>query len=53
MWLAPEQARVVPIADRHIDYAKQVEDQLRQAHIRSTMDALSSRMNAKIREAQL
>ncbi len=53
VWLAPEQARVIPIADRHIEYAKQVEDQLRQARIRVQTDASSSRMNAKIREAQL
>jgi len=53
VWLAPEQARVIPIADRHIEYAKQVEDALRQAHLRVSTDASSSRMNAKIREAQL
>ncbi|MBN1261251.1 MAG: threonine--tRNA ligase [Anaerolineae bacterium] len=53
VWLAPEQARIVPIADRHIDYARQVEDQLRQAHLRTNTDVSSSRMNAKIREAQL
>ncbi len=53
VWIAPEQARIVPIADRHLPYARQVEAQLRQAHIRVTTDASSSRMNAKIREAQL
>ncbi len=53
VWLSPEQARVIPIADRHIDYAKQVEDQLREAGIRVKTDASSSRMNAKIRDAQM
>jgi threonyl-tRNA synthetase len=53
VWLAPEQARVIPIADRHIEYAKQMEDALRQAHLRVSTDASSSRMNAKIREAQM
>ncbi len=53
VWLAPEQARLIPIADRHIAYARQVEDELRQAHIRVYTDASSSRMNAKIREAQM
>ncbi len=53
VWLAPEQARVIPIADRHIEYARQVEEQLRQARIRVNVDASASRMNAKIREAQL
>ena len=33
VWLCPEQARIIPIADRHIEYAKQVEDQLREAEI--------------------
>jgi threonyl-tRNA synthetase len=45
--------RVIPIADRHIEYAKQVEDRLRQAHFRVSTDVSTSRMNAKIREAQL
>ncbi len=53
VWLAPEQVRVIPIADRHIAYAKQVEDALRQAHLRVSTDTSSARMNAKIREAQL
>ncbi|MBN2002772.1 MAG: threonine--tRNA ligase [Anaerolineae bacterium] len=53
VWLAPEQARVIPIADRHIEYAQKVEDALRQAHIRTSTDVSASRMNAKIREAQL
>ncbi|MBN1486690.1 MAG: threonine--tRNA ligase, partial [Anaerolineae bacterium] len=53
VWLAPEQARLVPIADRHIEYAKEVADKLRAAHMRLSIDASSSRMNAKIREAQL
>ena len=53
VWIAPEQARLVPIADRHIDYAKGVEDKLRQAHIRVSTDVSASRMNAKIRDAQM
>ncbi len=53
VWLAPEQARLIPIADRHIEYARQVEDELRGAHLRVSTDGSSSRMNAKIREAQL
>jgi threonyl-tRNA synthetase len=53
VWLCPEQARLIPIADRHIDYAKQVEDQLREAGIRASTDASSNRMGAKIREAQM
>ncbi len=53
VWLAPEQARVIPIADRHVEYAKQVEAQLRKARLRVKTDDSSARMNAKIREAQL
>ncbi len=53
VWIAPEQARIIPIADRHIEFARQVEDQLRQAHLRVSTDASASRMNAKIRDAQL
>lgn len=53
VWIAPEQARLVPIADRHIEYAKQVEDALRQAHVRVSTDSSASRMNAKIRDAQM
>ena len=53
VWLAPEQVRLIPIADRHIAYARQVEEQLRKAHIRAKVDASSNRMGAKIRDAQM
>ncbi len=53
VWLAPEQVRLIPIADRHLDYARQVEARLRAAHLRVKVDSSSSRMNAKIREAQM
>ncbi len=53
LWLAPEQVRLIPIADRHLDYAHQVEARLRAAHLRVKVDSSSSRMNAKIREAQM
>ena len=52
-WLAPVQAVVVSIADRHVPYAKQVEARLAQAGIRAHADTRNERMNAKIREAQL
>ncbi len=51
-WLAPIQVELIPIADRHIDYAKEVADQLRQNGIRCEVNACSDRMNAKIRDAQ-
>ena len=53
VWLAPVQAVVIPIADRHIEYANSVLEQLQAAGIRAFTDGRSERMNAKIREAQL
>jgi len=53
VWLMPVQAMVIPIADRHVAYARQVADQLRQAEIRAEVDVSSDRMQAKIRKAQL
>jgi threonyl-tRNA synthetase len=51
-WLAPVQAMVIPIADRHIDYAGRVADQLRAAGLRAEVDDRSERMQAKLRDAQ-
>ncbi len=53
VWLAPVQAVVIPIADRHLDYARQVEQRLSQHDLRVDVDDRNERMNAKIREAQL
>ena len=53
VWIAPVQARLIPIADRHIAYAQQVMEHLRSQGIRVEMDDSRERMNAKIREAQL
>jgi threonyl-tRNA synthetase len=52
-WLAPVQAIVIPIADRHADYGHAVLSQLREAGFRAEIDDRSERMNAKIRDAQL
>ncbi len=52
VWLSPVQAALVPIADRHIEYAKNVAAQLRKAGLRVMVDERSERMNAKIRDAQ-
>ncbi len=52
-WLAPVQATVVPIADRHHDYAFEVEAELARAGVRVETDAGNERMNAKIRSAQM
>ena len=53
VWLAPVQAMVVPIADRHLDYSLQVEMNLKDSGIRCQADTRSERMNLKIRQAQL
>ena len=53
VWLAPVQAQLIPIADRHNDYAYQVRDQLKEAGLRVEVDDSNERMRAKIRQAQL
>ena len=53
LWLAPTQAVVIPIADRHNEYAESVAVQLRTARLRVEVDTRNERMNAKVRDAQL
>lgn len=53
VWLSPVQAIIIPIADRHIDYAHQTGNELKGEGIRTEIDDRSERMNLKIREAQL
>ncbi len=53
LWLAPQQVVVIPIADRHLDYAREVQQRLHRAGLRAEVDTSSNRMNAKIRDAQL
>jgi len=53
VWLAPVQAVVIPIADRHVDYALKLEAELKAAGLRAQADTRAERMNLKIREAQL
>ena len=50
LWLAPVQVGLVPIAERHNDYGKQVEQQLRAAGFRTELDSRNEKMNAKIRD---
>jgi threonyl-tRNA synthetase len=52
-WLAPVQAVLVPIADRHNDYAHKAAAQLKEADLRVEVDDSSNRMQAKIRDAQM
>ncbi|HEU5370460.1 MAG TPA: threonine--tRNA ligase, partial [Ktedonobacterales bacterium] len=53
VWLAPVQAMVIPIADRHLSYADEVAGKLRAVGLRVEVDSRSERMNAKVRDAQL
>jgi threonyl-tRNA synthetase len=53
VWLSPIQAMIIPIADRHVDYAREVESDLKNDDIRALVDDRPERMNLKIRDAQL
>ena len=53
VWLAPVQAVLIPIADRHLDYVNELAGRLKNAGMRVEVDERSERMNAKIRDAQL
>ena len=52
-WLAPVQAVIIPIADRHHEYARDVQGRLVDKGLRAEVDARNERMGFKIREAQL
>ncbi len=53
VWLSPIQVNVIPIADRHVEYARIVAERMKATGIRATVNETSERMNAKIRNAQL
>ena len=53
LWLSPIQAMMVPIADRHNDYAYAVADRMKRSGLRVEVNSASERMNAKIRDAQI
>ena len=53
LWLAPVQAVMIPITDRHVEYARQVAEKLASAGMRVEVDDSGDRMSAKIRDAQL
>lgn len=53
VWLAPVQAAVLPITDRHVEYAKKVFQTIKDAGFRVVLDDRSEKVNLKIREAQL
>ncbi|HEU4939834.1 MAG TPA: threonine--tRNA ligase [Vicinamibacterales bacterium] len=53
LWIAPVQTIVLPIADRHLDYAKSVVSELKAAGLRVELDERQEKIGFKIREAQL
>ena len=53
LWLAPEQVRILPIADRHADYAGQVRARLMAVGLRAAVDGSNQRISYKIRQAQV
>ncbi|MBA2173373.1 threonine--tRNA ligase [Halobacillus locisalis] len=53
-WLAPVQAKIIPVSvDAHLDYAKKLEDELREAGVRVELDDRNEKIGYKIREAQM
>jgi threonyl-tRNA synthetase len=52
-WLAPTQAAVLPVADRHVDRAREIEAELDAAGVRARVDDRSESVGRKIRDAEL
>jgi threonyl-tRNA synthetase len=52
-WLAPVQARVLPVSEKHADYARTIHEGLRAARIRAELDDRNEKLGYRIREAQL
>jgi threonyl-tRNA synthetase len=53
LWLAPEQVRIVPVAERHVEGASDLAARLKQAGLRAGVDDSRETVPKKIREAQL
>jgi threonyl-tRNA synthetase len=53
VWLSPVQVAMIPISERHAEYANKVADQLKAIGVRVAVDARNEKMNAKIREFTL
>lgn len=53
LWLSPVQVQIIPISERHVDYAQKVLEQLKSANIRTELDTRNETMQAKIRDAQI
>ncbi|MDE6729482.1 MAG: hypothetical protein K2J71_01740 [Oscillospiraceae bacterium] len=53
LWIAPEQVKIIPIADRHLDFANEIRNALANVGIRCSIDDRAEKMGKKIREATL
>ena len=53
LWLAPVQVKVIPISEKHLDYAQSVADELAKLGVRVETDKRNEKVGYKIREAQL
>ena len=53
LWLAPEQVRIVPIKDTHLDYGNEILQKLKKRNFRATLDETNRPMGAKLRQARL
>ena len=53
VWLAPLQVKIIPIADRHFDYARKIGNKMDASGLRCEVDLGTDRMNSKIRQGQL
>jgi len=52
VWLAPVQAKIIPVSEKSLDYAKSVAEKLQEQEIRAEIDDRNERMQAKIRDAE-
>jgi threonyl-tRNA synthetase len=52
-WLSPEQVRLLPLNDQNMDYAQDILERMRRANIRTSIDASSEKLGAKVRRAEM
>ncbi|HIB14212.1 MAG TPA: threonine--tRNA ligase, partial [Candidatus Marinimicrobia bacterium] len=53
LWLAPKQVIILPISDKYLSYANELENKLFENDIRVSVDGRSEKMGAKIRDAEI
>ncbi|MDR0740470.1 MAG: threonine--tRNA ligase [Puniceicoccales bacterium] len=52
-WLSPEQVRLLPLSDHNVDYVRDVLERMRRVNIRTSIDASSEKLGAKVRKAEM